>query len=279
MKPGFCVRTERASGQNVSPGPGFVVDERDLLLERFHVALVASIERTNPGYLRQPFTVGEIYRDLIPYRTHRDLIGVAMNGDYEHGLMRLLAGHGNYLILESPEVREAISEELEGKAPDTSLFKDYDDAIVRLNPELLGVAPPPEERAAVARLFEEGSTRGGSSGGRWGLGGRPSPSKAQQPRPVAPEASLDAGAPPAGPPQDERASTRATDEVGTSQKFWMEAATPPNDASDSRERDESQRLEEENRRLKILLAERVLEVEELRERLDKGGSEARREDR
>lgn len=105
------------------------------LLDRFHRVLVDEIRENRPDYLQAPFTVAEIYQNLVPYRTHRDAIGVDMNGDYEDALLRLLAGEGDYLILESEVARREIREELEGPNPNTGLFRDFAAADVRLNPE------------------------------------------------------------------------------------------------------------------------------------------------
>jgi hypothetical protein len=263
------------------------VNERTLLLERFHVALVASIERANPAYLREPFTVREIHEELIPYRTHRDLIGVAMNGDYEDGLMRLLAGEGDYLILESPEALTALQEELSGKAPDTGLFKEFPEAVVRLNPAQLGGTQPVEPRRGVAGLFksrdedhpdaeeERGPSassapaRGPSGTNGWKLGDEDSPADPSRSRRTAGSVS--------GTP-------KGSDEVEKPGQFWSDTESSARHEPSAAERsspmgtgDSTEALEAENRRLKILLAERVLEVEELRERLNQQGSRGRRE--
>jgi hypothetical protein len=105
------------------------------LLSRFHKALVREIQATNPDYLAGPFSVAEIYQNLVPYRTHRDEIGVEMNGDYEHALLQLLAGDGDYLTIESRTARQEIREELESPNPNTGLYRDFAAADVRLNPE------------------------------------------------------------------------------------------------------------------------------------------------
>jgi len=104
------------------------------LLDRFHQTLVDEIRRSRPEYLKHTFTVGEIYQDLIPYRTHRDAIGVGINGDYEDALLRLLGGQGDYLILESARAKSEILKELESNNPNTSLFRDFASVDVRLNP-------------------------------------------------------------------------------------------------------------------------------------------------
>lgn len=243
------------------------MDERARLLERFHVALVASIERAEPRYLREPFTIGEVYEELIPYRTHRDLIGVAMNGDYEDGLMRLLAGEGDYLRIEPPEVAQVLAEELDRKPPDTARFKEFRDASVRLNPDKLGREPPRAPSAGVAKLFDEESKAPPRSTGPrngWDLDVRARGAE-EEPEPRARPRT--------------RAQADPGDRVQSANEFWEEREDEP-EADSAREPDDSgsaktDRLEAENRRLKILLAERVLEVEELRERLNRGTGASR----
>jgi len=105
------------------------------VLRRFHMALVREIQAGNPEYLGAPFSVAEIYQNLIPYRTHREKIGVEMNADYEHALLQLLAGEGDYLTIESRTARQEIREELESPNPNTGLYRDFAAADVRLNPE------------------------------------------------------------------------------------------------------------------------------------------------
>jgi hypothetical protein len=124
-------------------------DEHEVL-GRFHRALVRELRAKDPHRVDGPFTVAEIYQDLVPYRTHRDQIGVAMNADYEHALLRLLAGEGDYLSLESRTAREEIKEELASPNPNTGLYRDFAAADVHLNPELLGTSETggsPEEEA------------------------------------------------------------------------------------------------------------------------------------
>ena len=129
------------------------------ILYRFHQVLVREIRESRPEYLEQPFTVAEIYQNLVPYRTHRDLIGVEMNGDYEDALLRLLAGEGNYLLLESDVARREIREELEGPNPNTGLFRDFAAADVRLNPDRMPALPGDTTRAPeVSGAFEAESS-------------------------------------------------------------------------------------------------------------------------
>jgi hypothetical protein len=124
------------------------------LTERFFGVLVQEIRRTSPGYLRSPFTVAEIYQSLIPYRTHRDQLGVEMNGDYEDTLLRLLAGEGGYLILESEPVRVRIRQELEHSNPNTGIYREFAAVDVRLNEQKVsqagGVDPDEAAWSAVS---------------------------------------------------------------------------------------------------------------------------------
>jgi hypothetical protein len=110
------------------------------VLRRFHRALVREIQATNPELLSSPFSVAEIYQNLVPYRTHRDEIGVEMNADYEHALLRLLAGESDFLTIESRTARQEIREELEAPNPNTALYRDFAAADVRLNPQKIDEA-------------------------------------------------------------------------------------------------------------------------------------------
>lgn len=111
--------------------------DTDALLAGFHRTLVEEIRAQRPDYLSSPFTVAEIYQTLVPYGTHRDRIGVEMNADYEDALLRLLAGEGDYLSLDSGAALRGIREELESTNPNTGLYREYAAVDVRLNPDRL----------------------------------------------------------------------------------------------------------------------------------------------
>ena len=78
------------------------------VLERFYGVLLQQITDTRPEYLTTPFTVAEIYQDIVPYRSFRDVIGLEMNGDYEDALFRMLSGEGDYLMLDSEVAQQQI---------------------------------------------------------------------------------------------------------------------------------------------------------------------------
>lgn len=134
-------------------------------LDRFHRVLVHEIRKSRPEYLEARFTVAEIYQNLVPYRTHRDAIGVEMNGDYEATLLRLLSGEGDYLFIESEVARREIKEELQSSNPNTGLFRDFAAADVRLTgahrdvPEEEGApeAPAPPVAAPASGTDQAGT--------------------------------------------------------------------------------------------------------------------------
>lgn len=115
--------------------------------DRFFRVLVEEIRRTRPEYLEKPFTVAEIYQSLVPYRSHRDRIGVEMNADYEEALLQLLGGTEEQLILDSQPARDQIRRELSSSNPNTGLFREFAALTVRLDPEqadrvpVVGVLP------------------------------------------------------------------------------------------------------------------------------------------
>ena len=106
----------------------------ETILARFHGALVEALRQRDPQHLSRPFTVAEIYQDLVPYGAYREVLGVEMNGDYEHALLRLLAGEGDFLELESEHALREIREELESVNPNTGLYREFAAVDVRLHP-------------------------------------------------------------------------------------------------------------------------------------------------
>ncbi len=131
------------------------IDEMDRILQRFHGALLAEIRAKRPEYLDEPFTVAEIYQTFVPYGTHRDRIGVDMNGDYEDALLRLLAGEGDYLLLESEPALKRLQAELDSPSPNTGIYREFAAVDVRLNPAHARVAPGPARPAPPTRAVEE----------------------------------------------------------------------------------------------------------------------------
>lgn len=124
---------------------------------RLFDALVREIRTRWPEYLHSRFTVAEIYQNLIPWRTHRDTMSIATSGEYEQALLRLLAGEGDYLALESQAAREEIQAELESRFPNAGLYRDFAAVGVRLNPSRLPVRDGgPERRQKPASDIADG---------------------------------------------------------------------------------------------------------------------------
>lgn len=126
-------------------------------IDRFIRVLLEEIEGTASHTGDEPFTVAEIYQSLIPYRTHRDRLGVEMNGDYEDTLLRLLAGEGEFLILESDAARARIRNELSQSNPNTGIYREFAAVGVRINPDRTPPPPATSGQAGGAKAPRQGS--------------------------------------------------------------------------------------------------------------------------
>jgi len=113
--------------------PTHPIDEGGDLVGRFYRVLVESIHERAPADLKRSFTVAEIYQSLVPCRTHRDRLALTMNEDYDQALLRLLAGEGDFLILESEPARKRIQKELKSRNPNVGIYREFAAAEVRLD--------------------------------------------------------------------------------------------------------------------------------------------------
>lgn len=129
----------------------------DTVIAQLHRTLVDAIRRSRPGALNRPVTVAEIYQDLLPYRTARAEIGFEMNADYEHALLRLLAGEGDFARIEPREVRDKLQLELDSPNPNVGLFRSYAacDVWVSIDGEDEAAPDAPAPAATVAQSWEE----------------------------------------------------------------------------------------------------------------------------
>lgn len=103
-------------------------------VDRLYGALVDAIEATRPASFAAPVTVAEIYQDLVPYRQVRAALGFEMNADYEHTLLRLLAGIGELARLEPLEAAAELREELDSPNPNVGLFRKFAGCDVWVSP-------------------------------------------------------------------------------------------------------------------------------------------------
>ncbi len=132
------------------------MDDLDRLFQR----LVQSIRLRHPEYLTMPFTVQELYEDLVPYRHHRRELGIETNQDYESAVSRILSGERGYLRGDLA-MQEKLSANQKEKVPDTGAFRDYANSKVNLAPEALaamGLDPAPKQSAPAADSVTEKPT-------------------------------------------------------------------------------------------------------------------------
>ncbi|MBW3631046.1 MAG: zinc ribbon domain-containing protein [Gemmatimonadetes bacterium] len=114
------------------------MDIVDRLYHQLHLAL----ERAPGGGAGSP-TIGDIYQHLIPYRSLRSELGIWELAEYEHALLRLLAGERGHVRVETAEVREEILRELAAPNPILGIYRDYPGVQVSIG--ALADAPPPPQ--------------------------------------------------------------------------------------------------------------------------------------
>jgi predicted RNA-binding Zn-ribbon protein involved in translation (DUF1610 family) len=108
------------------------MDELDRLFHR----LVQNIRAQSPSQLTVPFTVAELYEQLVPYRHNRRELGIETNQDYETTINRLLSGERGYLVGDAA-MQESLRKELSGTKPDTGAFREYATTEVSISPDAL----------------------------------------------------------------------------------------------------------------------------------------------
>jgi hypothetical protein len=161
-------------------------------VETMYRHLVRTIRTSYPRYLTEPFEVGELYQNILPYRLHRRELGVQTNQDYELALMELLSGARGYLVVDG-KMKDVLSAERKSSSPNTARIRDFAASHVALAPEALrqlggsGVqdsitaarpslapsaqrapTPPPPSVPTPARLPESGVTAASSGVGEAG---------------------------------------------------------------------------------------------------------------
>jgi hypothetical protein len=124
----------------------------DQLVERLHSLLAQALQRSRPQPFDSPVTVAEIYQDLVPYRNVRPALGFQMNADYEHTLLRLLAGEGGRARLEPAEARHELRAELDTPNPNVGLFRKFAACDVWVTPGLSLPVSVPAGAAAEAAV-------------------------------------------------------------------------------------------------------------------------------
>ena len=100
-------------------------------LDRLHRRLVHNIRATRPEYLKIPFSVRELYEQIVPYRHNRRELAIETNDDYETAVARLLSGERGYVVAD-PAMQESLRRELASPTGDPGVFKDFADASLTL---------------------------------------------------------------------------------------------------------------------------------------------------
>jgi hypothetical protein len=121
----------RAANDVTASGPPSGSDE----IERLFRRLVLNVAQLDPSRLDAPLPVAEIHQNLVPYRTHRGVLAVETQQDYEMTVLRLLAGEGGFARVDPDEVRETLEREAQATNPDTGIFRRFPNATVRLEPD------------------------------------------------------------------------------------------------------------------------------------------------
>jgi hypothetical protein len=147
----------------------------DQLVERLHGVLSQALQHNRPRPFDSPVTVAEIYQDLVPYRSVRTALGFQMNADYEHTLLRLLAGEHGLARLEPAEARDELRSELGTPNPNVGLFRKFAACDVWVTPgQPIEMHAPVEVHApgeaAPAQVAEAGPTVSEPDPGVWTAG-------------------------------------------------------------------------------------------------------------
>lgn len=100
-------------------------------LDRLHRRLVHNVRATRPEYLTIPFSVRDLYEQIVPYRHNRRELAIETNDDYETAVARLLSGERGYVNAD-PVMQEALRREIASPTGDPGIFKDYADAMITL---------------------------------------------------------------------------------------------------------------------------------------------------
>lgn len=124
----------------------------DAVVDRLHRCIVDELRERGHEQAR-PLRVADLYEDIVPYRVVRARLGVELNADYEHALLRLLAGERELLRLDDDDARQEMERELARPYPAVSMFRRFADSHVwaRLDQPPAGPpAGPPADATAVA---------------------------------------------------------------------------------------------------------------------------------
>lgn len=110
-------------------------------LDRLYQRVLHNVRENFPEFLHRPFTVQELYDQIVPYRHNRKELGIDTNQDYEVAITRLLSGERGFVSVDE-KVSEALRNDLASPAGSegaSGLFREFGDASVTL--EKIDVIP------------------------------------------------------------------------------------------------------------------------------------------
>lgn len=118
-------------------------------VDRMFQVLVNALRKSNPAAVSSPFSVADLYQQIIPYRHFRRELGLESNQEYELTLMSLLGSERGYLDVDE-RLRDGLKKELESGSPEPARVRDYAEAQVSVNPAALATVPPKLTPAVAA---------------------------------------------------------------------------------------------------------------------------------
>lgn len=169
-------------------------------LDRLYRRLVHNVRSSRPEYLAVPFTVQELYEQIVPYRHNRRELGIDTNQDYELAIARLLSGERGYVVADEA-MQRTLRDSLASAHPDAGLFREFGNSRVSLAAVGIGATPTTPTRAVTTPTDSQPAQR--TADGR--------EPRAEAPAAVA-EAPAHTPAPAAAPaPSPVRAEERGAD--------------------------------------------------------------------
>jgi len=132
-------------------------------LDRLYRRLVDGLIAIDPARLHRPFTVADLVRSIVPYRTSRAALGLDSSEDYDLLILRLLSEEGGYVAVRPEEVAQRCRGELISSNPDPALLREFGGAEVTLATDRLAQAlgPGPDAMWAPPEEVESEQTPGG----------------------------------------------------------------------------------------------------------------------
>lgn len=130
-------------------------------LDRVFQRLVQNIKSRSPDQLTLPFTVAELYEQLIPYRHNRRELGIETNQDYEVAIMRLLSGERDYIVGDDA-MQDTLKQEISSQNPDTGAFREFATTQISISPAALEKHPDRGRTPAASRPAMVAPATGGS---------------------------------------------------------------------------------------------------------------------